>query len=59
MYFEPTKKTYYRFPSARSVARLDSQMYFPEKPSYTNESSQYQHTSKTYYMPEREQNYDI
>lgn len=58
MYFVPTKKTYYRFPSAHSVARLDSQIYFPEKPSHAYESSHDQHISDAY-MPEREQNYEL
>jgi len=31
MYFEPTKKTYYRFPSSNSINNLDLKYYFPEK----------------------------
>lgn len=58
MYFESNKKTYYRFPSAHSVAKLDRQMYFPEKPSHAYEGSHDQHISNIY-MPEREQHYDI
>jgi hypothetical protein len=34
MYFEQSKKTYYRFPSTNSVNDLDSRYYFPEKPSH-------------------------
>lgn len=30
MYFEPAKKTYYRFPSTSSINDLDSRYYFPE-----------------------------
>lgn len=35
MYFEPTKKTYYRFPSTNSIQELDSKYYFPDKPSHS------------------------
>jgi hypothetical protein len=35
MYFEPSKKIYYRFPSTNSINDLDSRYYFPEKPSHT------------------------
>jgi hypothetical protein len=35
MYFEPSKKTYYRFPSTDSINDLDSRYYFPEKPGHT------------------------
>jgi hypothetical protein len=42
MYFEPSKKTYYRFPSASSVLDLDSRYYFPEKPSHTEADTRYE-----------------
>lgn len=58
MYFEPSKKTYYRFPSAQSVAKLDSRMYFPEKPAHAYEDYHNNHTANDY-MPERENYYDI
>lgn len=35
MYFEPSKKNYYRFPSSNSVHEMDMRFYFPEKP-YAN-----------------------
>lgn len=31
MYFEPSKKNYYRFPSVNSVHEMDSRNYFPDK----------------------------
>jgi hypothetical protein len=31
MYFEPSKKTYYRFPSSNSITDFDNRFYFPEK----------------------------
>ncbi len=37
MYFEPTKKTYYRFPSLTSVSEYDSKHYYPEKPHASGE----------------------
>lgn len=58
MYFEPSKKTYYRFPSARSVTKLDNRMYFPEKPTYTKDNSIYQNTANAF-IQEKEQYYDI
>lgn len=41
MYFEPTKRTYYRFPSSNSINDLDSRFYFPEKPQYSEEDTRY------------------
>lgn len=35
MYFEPSKKTYYRFPSSNSIQEMDLKYYFPDKP-YAN-----------------------
>lgn len=37
MYYEPSKKTYYRFPSANSIKELDSRYYFPDKPFSSGE----------------------
>ncbi len=31
MYFEPIKRTYYRFPSSNTIQDLDAKYYFPEK----------------------------
>ena len=36
MYFEPVKKTYYRFPSTNNAHDLDTRYYFPEKSSHTD-----------------------
>ncbi|TAH72919.1 MAG: hypothetical protein EWM47_02920 [Anaerolineaceae bacterium] len=58
MYFEPSKKTYYRFPSAKSVAKMDKRMYFPEKPAHASDDSHYDYSSNSF-MPEREHNYDF
>jgi hypothetical protein len=41
MIFEPTKKTYYRFPSASSINDLDSKFYFPDKPYASGENSHF------------------
>jgi hypothetical protein len=43
MYFDPDKKTYYRFPSHDSVQNFDARYYFPEKPYATGESYHYNH----------------
>jgi hypothetical protein len=42
MYFEPTKKNYYRFPSLTSVHDFDSKHYYPEKSHGTGEDTRYQ-----------------
>ncbi|MDF2845384.1 MAG: hypothetical protein K0R00_3810 [Herbinix sp.] len=39
MYFEPSKKSYYRFPSINSVHQMDSRNYFPEKPYASGENN--------------------
>lgn len=39
MYFEPSQKTYYRFPSTHSIHDLDSKYYFPEKSTQSVENS--------------------
>jgi hypothetical protein len=58
MYFEPTKKTYYRFPSSHSVQDFDSKYYYPEK---SHESGDSAHSNSSYgrYVPNRENYYDI
>jgi hypothetical protein len=38
MYFEPSKKTYYRFPSTNSIHEMDSKYYFPDKPYASGEN---------------------
>ncbi len=58
MYFEPSKKVYYRFPSEKSITELDNRMYFPEKPAHTAENSHYDYPSNVY-IPEKEHNYDF
>lgn len=35
MYFTPSKKTYYRFPSTFTAGSLDARFYFPQKPDHT------------------------
>lgn len=42
MYFEPHRKTYYRFPSIQSVKDLDRKFYFPEKPTHSEEDFQHE-----------------
>jgi hypothetical protein len=51
MYFEPSKKVYYRFPSNKSILMMDHRMYFPEKPAHATEDL-YSHHRSTDYMPE-------
>ncbi len=58
MLFEPTRKTYYRFPSARSISALDSRRYFPEKSRTTEEDTRYV-SQATNHVPEREANKDV
>jgi hypothetical protein len=41
MYFEPTKKTYYRFPSLTSIHDFDSKHYYPDKPHTTGDDTRY------------------
>ena len=48
MYFEPAKKTYYRFPSSTSINNLDSRYYFPEKPHATGENIRYDVNTSDY-----------
>lgn len=42
MYFDASKKNYYRFPSISSVNQMDSKYYFPEKPYQSGENSHLQ-----------------
>jgi hypothetical protein len=42
MYFEPTKRTYYRFPSINSINDLDSRYYFPDKTHASGEDTRYE-----------------
>lgn len=48
MYFEPPKKTYYRFPSSNSISHLDLRYYFPEKPHATGENLHYETKAADY-----------
>lgn len=47
MYFEPSKKSYYRFPSINSVHQMDSRNYFPEKPYASGENNSRESRSYT------------
>ncbi len=58
MLYEPSRKTYYRFPSSQSISELDSRRYFPEKPLHAREDAR--NASQTSrHVPEREGYYDI
>jgi len=57
MRFEPYKKTYYRFPSTQSVAKMDKQMYFPEKPAHATDSLNNDYPTGSY-MPEKDHSFD-
>jgi hypothetical protein len=57
MYFEPYKKNYYRFPSTKSIAKMDNRMYFPEKPAHARDDANHDGPSNSY-MPERDHSYD-
>ncbi|MBH1940084.1 hypothetical protein I5677_04135 [Mobilitalea sibirica] len=58
MYFQPSKKTYYRFPSTDSINALDSRYYFPDKPGYSQESTRLENKT-TNHVQEREKQYDL
>lgn len=58
MYFEPSKKTYYRFPSVNSTTDFDMKFYFPEKSDYTEENTRFE-AQLVNHMPERETYYDV
>ena len=47
MYFEPTKKTYYRFPSVNSINDLDSRYYFPDKTHASGENTRFESKSES------------
>ncbi len=53
MYFEPSRKTYYRFPSSQSITDMDSRLYFPEKPSFAEEDTRYD-SKEAVHVPEKE-----
>lgn len=38
MYFDPSKKNYYRFPSSNSIHEMDLKYYFPDKPYASGEN---------------------
>lgn len=57
MYFQPTKKNYYRFPSISSVQDLDSRYYFPEKSHASGEDTRYEDPYNR--VIEREDFYDV
>lgn len=57
MRFEPSKKKYYRFPSAKSIEKMDKHMYFPEIPVHASDDSHYNYPSNSF-MPEKEHNHD-
>lgn len=57
MYFKPTKKNYYRFPSISSVQDLDSRYYFPEKSHASGEDTRYEAPYSR--VIEREDFYDV
>lgn len=41
MYFEPARKTCYRFPSFSSVQDFDERHYYPDKPYATGDDLRY------------------
>lgn len=41
MYFEPTRKTYYRFPSHNSAQNFDERHYYPDKQYASGEDLRY------------------
>lgn len=47
MYFEPSKKTYYRFPSSNSIQKMDQKFYFPEKPYENGENIRMMSTNES------------
>ncbi len=42
MYFEPSKKTYYRFPSKSRVTDLNSQFFLQELPDNDHHNSDFE-----------------
>ena len=59
MYFEPSKKTYYRFPSATSIHDMDQRYYFPEKNSYSGEENNLHENQYKNYVSKEESFYDL
>ena len=45
MYFEPVKKTYYRFPSRTGIQNFDEKHYFPDKPYASGENTRFQESA--------------
>lgn len=58
MYYEPVKKTTYRFPSASRNTDFNSKYYFPEKSSTSIEDTRLE-ASYTNHTSERESFYDV
>jgi len=48
MYFEPSKKNTYRFPSVNSIHEMDSKNYFPDKPFASGESTRLEESSEAH-----------
>lgn len=48
MYFEPTRKSYYRFPSYSSVQDFDEHHYYPDKPYASGEDLRYSSRASDY-----------
>ncbi|NLY49373.1 MAG: hypothetical protein GX059_10230 [Clostridiales bacterium] len=57
MHFEPSKKNSFRFPSAKSVEKMDKQMYFPETPARDSNDADYNRPSDSY-MPKEKHNHE-
>lgn len=52
MLYEPYRKTCYRFPSEKSITELDTKLYFPDKPSFSEEDIRFVNRI-TSHVPER------
>lgn len=59
MYFEPSKKTYYRFPSTESIKDFDSKNYFPDKPYASGENSHFETVGATHKSHESSRNQSL
>lgn len=42
MYFEPAKKTYYRFPSTSSTQDFEARYYYPDHPKALFDDSRFE-----------------
>lgn len=42
MYFEPTKKTYYRFPSSSSTQDFETRYYYPDQPKALRDEASFE-----------------